>query len=43
MIGTATVAAFIKMIPWLIGLRVATGIIDVGVHTVKIKISNRVK
>lgn len=43
MFGTAAVASFIKIIPWLIGMRIATGIIDVGVHTIKLKISNKVK
>jgi hypothetical protein len=41
--GIATVAGFIKLIPWMIGLKVASGFIDIGVHTVKIKISNRIK
>jgi hypothetical protein len=41
--GTAAVVGFVKLIPWMIGLKVASGFIDIGVHTVKIKISNRIK
>lgn len=38
MFGLTTVAFLMKMIPYVIGIRVIGGIVDISVHAVKTKI-----
>jgi len=39
MTGAGIVALFVKMVPYVVGMRVVTGFVDVGVHWAKLKIS----
>lgn len=32
-----TAAMFIKILPYMVGLKVVSGVIDIGVHFVKVK------
>lgn len=36
--GEAAVAFFIKMLPYMIGMKMVSGVIDILVHSVKTKI-----
>jgi hypothetical protein len=36
---TGAIAAMIKLFPYLIGMRLVTGTIDIAVHAIKLKIT----
>jgi hypothetical protein len=38
MIGTATFALLLKYVPYIVGIRVIGGLVDIGVHAAKVKI-----
>jgi hypothetical protein len=39
--GAAMYALFVKMIPYVLGMKVISGVVEVGVHVVKTQISKR--
>lgn len=41
--GAATYALFIKMVPYVIGIRLVSGAIDIGVHAVKCRMGREKK
>lgn len=36
--GTAAYALFIKMLPYVLGMRIVSGMVDICVHAIKCKI-----
>lgn len=38
MFSSATIALLVKMVPYVIGMRVIGGVVDIGVHAAKVKI-----
>ena len=37
--GAAMYALFVKMIPYVLGMKIVSGAVEIGVHAVKVKIT----